>query len=112
MSATHRKEIFSRLTAATYKTWCAETMGRVFGWGPEAISKVSRITKAHPVAARHWYDEKHEMRASYLAQLLAESDEMLAEFLAAIGRQDLADAARRDAVLGEIKTLPKSLEGR
>lgn len=91
--------------------WISRSLGKTFGYGPDAKRKVAAITGATAVSADNWYERRSVMRADYLAALLAESDEMLAEFLEAIGREDLADAARRDAVLHQIETLIRTLDG-
>lgn len=110
MSFRTRQNLFK--SGGEYKGVIARALGKAFGYGPDGLRKVMSATGASEVSARNWYEGSHSMRADYLAALLADSDEMLAEFLDAIGRADLADAARREATLAQIQSLINTLDGK
>jgi hypothetical protein len=98
--------------AATFTEWAADTLARVFGYGMTGAKRVADVAEVNVATARNWHEARNAMQAFQLANLCAESDELLAEFLAAIGRADLADAARRDAVIAEIRTVLARLDAR
>lgn len=99
-------------SAAEFAEWSKEALGRTFGYGTEAHKRTAETANTTVYSARNWGEGRNGMQAHNLRNLLAESDELLAEFLENIGRSDLADAARRDAVLDDIKALLAQLEAR
>lgn len=102
MSATHPKKVF-RFCPEACKQWVAETLGAVFGWGPDAIRTVAGIARSHPLAARNWFAAQHAMRLDYFLNLMAADDKFCAEVLRAIGRDDLADAVDTRGALADVR---------